>query len=134
MSQEPDQTVAFVGGEAIVRIALSVYTRTAAMKAAHDMSGTAYASLDQDGNEYLICRLRPKRSMDNIEHIAGQFLNALLDHRLRETLAEKTEPIRRLLLAQAFSAVNLLHPEFNRERSSDSNAASNNHVTAGDQQ
>ena len=52
--------------------------------------------------------LKPKMASDTIELLTGEFCNEVLDQELREAVAQETEAVRNLLLAQAFSATSLL--------------------------
>lgn len=94
-----------------VRIDLRLMSVTAAMTAAHKFTRQCFVHLERhDEGPFLLCRLNVKRTIDNTEHLAGEFLNEVLDQALREELAVKSENVRNLLLAQAFSRTRLLDP------------------------
>ena len=102
-------------GLIVTRVQLDVYGLQPLLTAAHKFTDRAYIHLEQESEGVVICRLRAKRRIDNAETIAGEFLNELLDQRLRERLYKQTEPVRRLLLAQAFSQTNLIKPELDHQ-------------------
>ena len=52
----------------------------------------------------LIVRLKPRKQLENAEHLAGLVANEVLDQTLRLALKKQTEPVRNLILAQAFSS------------------------------
>lgn len=119
MSTSSSESIAYQYGPAgvEVRIQREVYDLDTIAAAAHRFTDRAYVDLSHDGDSRTICRLRPKSSLENLERLAGEFANELLDQKLRARLAEQTEPIRRLLIAQAFSRTNLLHPELDDDSS-----------------
>lgn len=59
----------------------------------------------------MTCRVIPKSHDEDGRALAGELANEMVDQMLRQRLQEETEPIRRLLLAQAFSRTNIAHPE-----------------------
>lgn len=76
--------------------------------AAHSVSGDCvvhWESLDP-----LIARLQARNGDVDMDQVVDRFADALLDHTMRVRLQRETEPVRRLILAQAFSQVDLLHP------------------------
>lgn len=96
---------------AVVRLPLDVYGEEAVLRAAHTFSGRCFVALEKEGERVMVCRLTPRVPLENLAHIAGEFQNEVLDQVLRARIAGSTEPVRRLILAQAFSRTNLLHPE-----------------------
>ncbi len=51
------------------------------------------------------------RQGGDLEFLAGEFRNEVLEQELREVVAEETRPVRDMLMAQAFSAFSLLDQE-----------------------
>lgn len=94
---------------AVVRFQQSVYGIDPILKAAHRFTDRCHVHAEQSDGMTIV-RLTARTALANLRHLAGEFANEVLDQRLRATLAEQTEPIRRLLIAQAFSKVDLLHP------------------------
>jgi His-Xaa-Ser system protein HxsD len=97
-------------GGACVHLQTSVYHLDDVAVAAHKLTGRAFVHIS-GSDARITCRMRPKSTMENLEHLAGDFVNEVLDQRLRRQLATQTEPVRALIIAQAFSRTNLLHPE-----------------------
>jgi His-Xaa-Ser system protein HxsD len=100
------------GPTAVVRVQLGVYGLEPLLKAAHVFTGKCFVHIEDEGAGSVLCRLKPIRPLDNSERLAGEFANELIDQSLRARLSASTEPVRRILIAQAFSNTNLLHPEF----------------------
>ena len=103
--------VHLTGGFALARVQLDVYGLQPLLKTAHKFTDRAFIHLEYERDGVVLVRFRTKRSLDSLQDIAGEFLNELLDQQLREELSVQTEPVRRLILAQAFSRTNLLNPE-----------------------
>jgi His-Xaa-Ser system protein HxsD len=95
----------------VVRVQLSVYGLEPLQTTVHKFTDRAFVHLERIDDDVVLCRFQQRRSLDNLAQVAGEFLNELLDQSLRWQLAQKTEPIRKLLIAQAFSQTNLFHPE-----------------------
>lgn len=100
-------------GCATIRFATSIYDATAVARAAHSLTDKCYVHLDQQSDTTLV-RLTPRQSLTNLETCAGRLANEALDYQLRAKLQQQTEPIRRLIIAQAFSRTNLFVPELDR--------------------
>lgn len=98
------------GGLAI-RVDLSVYGVESVLRAAHRFTGRCHVHVEKETDSVAIVRVHPKTQGEDASFVAGELLNEILDQDLRSRLAASTEPIRRLILAQAFSSMNLLHPE-----------------------
>ena len=108
------------GGFALARVQLDVYGLQPLLKTAHRFTDRAFIHLEYERDGVVLVRFKTKRRLDSLQDIAGEFLNELLDQQLRERLSLQTEPVRRLILAQAFSRTNLLNPELdNADRMSD---------------
>jgi His-Xaa-Ser system protein HxsD len=99
------------GGAAVVRLEIGVYGLDPILKAAHSLTRLCYVHVETEDQGAVLCRLRAKQSLQDATHLAGMFVNEVLDQRLRSRLSEQTEPVRRLLMAQAFSKLNLLEPD-----------------------
>ena len=86
----------------------NVYRLTAIKKAAYKFGDRCGVRIDlEDGQKARIFFTFSAGSVD-AEGLAHGFLNEVLDQELREVVAEETANIRDVLLAQAFSAANLL--------------------------
>ena len=89
-----------------------IYSDFAIQKAAHKHSEhfSIKISQDSDSNEY-ICIVKPNGSDSTEIFSATAFENDVYDFQLRLKLAEDTEPVRNLIIAQAFSKTNLIAPD-----------------------
>jgi His-Xaa-Ser system protein HxsD len=104
-----DQTNTPKAGTLQVEVDLSIYSLDVLMKALHSLTGKCHVRVERKGPERAICWLMPKGTGgESLQEIERKFHDELLDHALRARLAQETEPIRRLILAQAFSQVRLL--------------------------
>lgn len=89
----------------------SVYRASAIKKATYKFGDRCHLHIEnQEGRTKVI--LRAKRPLENIEYLAGEFCNEVLDQELREVVATETSGIRDLLIAQAFSKTSLIEPDF----------------------
>lgn len=93
------------------RVQPGVYGSEPIAAAVHRYTDRCFVHLEGLPDGSLLCRVVPRRTADDIRDLAGALANELLDQMLRHKLQVETEPIRRLLLAQAFSHTNILHPE-----------------------
>lgn len=98
-----------------IAIDTRLYSVSAAMRAAYKFTGRYHVALDQpalEGASQLTVTLRaqsPSQIVDE-RQLTGDFLNELLDQRLRETLQAEFGAVRELIVAQAFADTNLLDP------------------------
>lgn len=81
---------------------------SAIKKAAYKFGDRCHIEITSISENRILVALRPKRTLENAQFLAGEFRNELLDQELREVVAQETAGIRNLLLAQAFSATSLL--------------------------
>jgi len=98
-------------GGVVVVFDAQVYHLSAIKKAAYKFESrfhTLIATRD-DGSIEVV--LKAKAPLDNLEHLAGEFCNEVLDQDLRELVAEQTEGVRNLLLAHAFSQTSFVGTE-----------------------
>jgi His-Xaa-Ser system protein HxsD len=103
--------IAHDGQTAVVRVQLDLYGLDPLLAAAHKFTGRCFVHLEQEAAGVILCRIRAKQSVEDPGAIAGDFCNEVLDQTLRARLRASTEPVRSLLLAQAFSRTNLISPE-----------------------
>jgi len=103
----------------VPRISIDVDTRLysvpATMRAAYKFTGRYHVALQQSSESTdlaLTVTLSPKSSSQIFDEgsVRGDFLNELLDQRLRETLEAEFGSLRELIVAQAFADANLLDP------------------------
>lgn len=99
--------------ETSIDVDTRLYSAAAAMRAAYKFSGRCHVALEQGpaAESRLTVILRPKTSSVVDEHqLRGDFMNELLDQRLREVLEAEFGSLRELIVAQAFADTNLIDP------------------------
>ena len=95
----------------IIRLDPAVYRLTAVKKAAYKFGDRCHVEIDSGQTRGTICvGLTPKSVLVDPAFLAGEFRNEVLDQELREVVAEETQAVRNVLLAQAFSGTALLDP------------------------
>ncbi len=99
------------GRDRLARIDLAVYGLEAVLKSAYRFTGRCYLHLQQAGPASVEVRMRPKRREDDPDLAVREFLNDLLDQRLRSLIAAETAGERNLILAHALSRTNLVRPD-----------------------
>lgn len=90
---------------------LSIYSREAVLKSAHRFTGTCFVQLNDVGVDQIEVHLRPKRAEDDSDKCLAEFLNDLLDQRLRTLVAEETSSTRDLIMAHALSRTVFVRPD-----------------------
>lgn len=109
-ASDPD-FVHMEGGSAAVRFQTSVYGLDAIAAAAHRLTDRCHVHIESEQQGSVLVRIKPKSTLESARVLAGELANHVLDQSLRVRLASETEPIRRVLLAQVFSKVNILRPD-----------------------
>src|SRR5262245_12082317 len=99
------------GAERLARVDLSVYGLEAIQKSAYRFTGRCYIQLQPGEANIMEVRLRPKQPGDDPDAMLGEFLNDLLDQRLRSVIAAETTEVRNLILAHALSRANFVRPD-----------------------
>lgn len=95
----------------MVAVDTSIYSVKAVLKSAYSFTARAYLHLQYRDATVIEVRMRPKRAGDDPETVVYDFLNDLIDQRLRNLIAAETEPARDLIMAHALSKTCLLAPE-----------------------
>lgn len=95
----------------LVTVDTSIYSLKAVLKSAYSFTARAYLHLQYRDATVIEVRMRPKRATDDPESVVFDFLNDLIDQRLRDLIASETEQARDLILAHALSKTCLLAPE-----------------------
>ena len=90
---------------------LSTYSRQAIVKAAYRFSGKCFVRVEDVNPQQVKVILLPKTESSDPDLLVGDFLNELLDQRLREIVAAETLETRNLILAHALSKTNLIRPD-----------------------
>jgi His-Xaa-Ser system protein HxsD len=95
----------------LMEVDLEVYGLPALLKVAYKFTDRCFVHLQRRNKRIVEVRFRPKGSQAELDSIAGEFCNEILDQRLREIVARESEPIRNLVLAHALSRVGLANSE-----------------------
>jgi His-Xaa-Ser system protein HxsD len=95
----------------LVTVDTSIYSLKAVLKSAYSFTARAYLHLQHRDATVIEVRMRPKCASEDPESIVFDFLNDLIDQRLRDLIAAETEQARDLILAHALSKTCLLAPE-----------------------
>lgn len=95
----------------LVTVDTSIYSLKAVLKSAYSFTARAYLHLQYRDATVIEVRIRPKRATEDPESVVFDFLNDLIDQRLRDLIAAETEQTRDLILAHALSKTCLLAPE-----------------------
>jgi His-Xaa-Ser system protein HxsD len=89
--------------ETIVYVDASVYRLSAVKKAAYRLGDRCFVHIEAPTEGRFQVRLTAKSESTQLDTLEGEFRNELLDQDLRESIAEETERVRNLIMAQAFS-------------------------------
>jgi His-Xaa-Ser system protein HxsD len=89
-----------------VIVDLGLYSQTSIIKAAYRFTGDWFVQLIRAGDDKLTVSFTSKRPLDE-PNLKNQFLNELLDQRLREQISAETQPVRNLIMAHALSKLGL---------------------------
>lgn len=89
-------------------IPVSVYSELVVLSAAYIFIDKCYVYLDKPSSDKFLVCLKLKDLKHNIDAFEGEFLNELLNQKLQEKIDQETGKIRELLIAQAFSDVELV--------------------------
>jgi His-Xaa-Ser system protein HxsD len=93
---------------AIVDLDLAVYRLASIKKAAYKFGGRCHVRIEALAEDKVRVTLTPKRLLESIGHLTGEFQNEVLDQELREDVAAETAGVRNLIIAQAYSQTSLL--------------------------
>jgi len=95
----------------LMEVDLEVYGLPALLKVVYKFTDRCFVHLQRRNERVVEVRFRPKGSQVQLDSIAGEFCNEVLDQRLREIVARESEPVRNLVLAHALSRVGLANSE-----------------------
>jgi His-Xaa-Ser system protein HxsD len=93
--------------EITVTVDPQVFRLSAVKKAAYRLGDRCFVQIEVLSEGSIQVRLTAKSEKVPLHTLEGDFRNELLDQDLRESIAEETERVRNLLLAQAFSGLSL---------------------------
>jgi His-Xaa-Ser system protein HxsD len=87
-----------------IEVHTRVYPLTAIFRACYLFTDRCYLFLDSDeSGECIRVKLAGKEGNANLQAIAGEFCNELINQRVRHDIAKETRSIRELIVAQAFA-------------------------------
>lgn len=89
-----------------VALPLSVYSVEAVKRAAYAFMARAVCDI-QVNNFEVVCQLTATSTGENIEMLARDFKREVLDHDLRISIEQQTEPVRNAILGFTFSKTGL---------------------------
>ncbi len=93
----------------VLRLDIDVYSLEVIFRVCYAFTGQCYVYLARsEDSRSLDVHFSSKGEALDLEQIAGEFANELIDQRLRLDIARATQPIRELIVAQAFVEADLL--------------------------
>lgn len=111
MSQTP--RMLRLGEDLAFEVDTSIYELDSILRAAYRLTDRCYVFLarDREAPRMVTVYLGAKSTRDDVDALAGELSNELIDQQLRTVLAHEAGPVRELIVAQAFAEGNLLDPE-----------------------
>jgi His-Xaa-Ser system protein HxsD len=99
----------------ILRLQEAIYSRDAVLRTCYWFTDRCFLFINRPSAGILEVHLSPKHakptlavpSPEKLDDLTGDFLNALLDHQLRQDIESQTGKIRELLVAKAFAEAGL---------------------------
>jgi His-Xaa-Ser system protein HxsD len=91
-----------------VPVDLHVYSQSAILRATYKFTDKWYVQLTKVTEETVTVLFTPKEPGNHSVNLRGEFLNELLDQRLREQIGSETVAVRNLIMAHALSKLNLI--------------------------
>lgn len=95
-------------GELTFLVDDSIYSRIALLKTCYWFTDRAFVFVYRHDEQRLGVVLRLKHPGPELETIAGEFGNSLLDHQLRAEIDKETATVRELIVAKAFADTDAL--------------------------
>ena len=94
----------------VLHIDENLYHKTAVLRACYWFTDRCYLFLERPAPGLIDVQIRPKlgANAEDVDVVAGEFGNALLDFELRRQIDEQTGRIRELLVAKAVAQVGTL--------------------------
>ncbi|HEY5742555.1 MAG TPA: hypothetical protein VIS99_08440 [Terrimicrobiaceae bacterium] len=93
-------------GTLVIRLHREVYSVTACVKAAHQISREYVVTVARH-NRGIVATIVAKGGRSVPEEVAHQYVVSVTDYTLRERLDAETAPLRQAILAHAFSRTRL---------------------------
>jgi len=101
-----------------ITVDLGLYSQTAILKATYKFTGNYYVRISTVSGNSIIVTFTSKSSSNLPGNLKDEFLNELLDQRLREQISAETLPVRNLIMAHALSKLDLVRTPASGENSS----------------
>ena len=92
----------------VVSVDESIYSRDALLRACYWLTDRCYVFIVREDEHRYAVQLRSKSTTEDLQAIAGEFENRLLDQQLRLDIARETASLRELIVAKAFADTDLL--------------------------
>lgn len=109
MSQKYSWIEMTEGERLIIGVDLSLYTLEALFRVCYIFTDRCYLFLaHEEPSKIVKVHFARKDDSSDLERIAGEFSNELINQRVRQDIAAETRTIRELIVAQAFAEGNLL--------------------------
>jgi His-Xaa-Ser system protein HxsD len=95
----------------------TIYTRATVLRAAYWFTDRCFLFITRPASGRLAVHIKAKPptleqpAPENLEAVAGEFTNALLEYQLRQDIEAQTGKIRELLVAKAFAESGILEDE-----------------------
>ncbi|HXJ93204.1 MAG TPA: His-Xaa-Ser system protein HxsD [Terriglobia bacterium] len=88
---------------------LDVYPLSVLFRACYLFTDKCYVFLEREkGSHEVIVHFAAKASYDGLAALAGDFCNELVNQKVRSDISAETNPLRELIVAQAFTEAGLL--------------------------
>ena len=92
-----------------LEIDTAIYSLEALFRVCYAFTDRCYLFLEPATKDTsIVVRITGKKPDFDLDTVAGEFSNALIDERVRRSIATETMSIRELIVAQAFAEVNIL--------------------------
>lgn len=106
--------VSIDGGVATIKICRSAHNSKYAVNSSiHRLTSVSDCRLTRETEDFWLVSISPKSSGDlvNLQTVCNDFFKHLVDYELREALRERTDGLRKLIIAHTFSDVSVFDPE-----------------------
>ena len=92
----------------VVDVDESIYTLEILFRACYMFTDRAYLYLRREKQGHVTVHITTKEQVDDPSRLAGEFVNELLDYRVRSLVSAESGKIRELIVAEAFAEGSLL--------------------------
>jgi His-Xaa-Ser system protein HxsD len=95
-------------GQILLAVSSKLYDKTTLFRTCYVFTDRCYLYLSPGGEDDVHVYLKAKGNGLELEQVAGEFCNELIDQQVRQDLDRQTGEIRKLIVAQAFAEGDLL--------------------------